>query len=112
MSSAPNATPTSSASDHPFDFALAEYSKYTGQDLRNHQLVAAIDGQEVLSIFREKSQAFEEFSNGDPKLIEFLEPIVSKLHAIGRSAALHAGAALVSPTQFHTPSPTYFNAYF
>ena len=87
-----------------FDTALAKYSKRTGQDLRNHPLAAAIDRcnspDSILAIFREQSQAFDEFRNGDPKLIEWLGPVVNGLHAISTNTVLSDGASLVSPNQF------------
>jgi hypothetical protein len=117
MSSIRSTTPTSSTSNLLFDSALAEYYKHTGQTLLDHPQVAAInqcDSQldSILALFREQSRAFNKFSNDDPKLIDWLEPIVIKLLAIGNSEALGADTTPVSPTQFHILSPTYFDAYF
>ena len=114
-SSTRSTTPVPSTSNPIFDLALAEYSKHTGQDLLNHPQAAAIDRCEsldsIVSMFQEQCRAFDEFSGGDPKLIKWLEPIVFKSDAIGRSAALHAGATLVSPTELPTLSTAYFNAF-
>ena len=52
---------------------------------------------EILGIFQEQSQAFDEFRNGDPKLIKWLAPLVNGLHAISTSALISAGSSLVSP---------------
>jgi len=116
MSSASNTTPAPSVPNPHFNSALAEYSKHTGKNLLNHPQAAAIDQWEspdsILSVFQEQSGEFDKFRNGDPKLADRLEYIVFELHAIGLSAALHAGATLVSPTQFHILSPTHFNSYF
>ena len=107
MSSIRNTSPTPSTSNLPFDSALAEYYKHTGQALLDHPQVAAIDRcnsqlDSILGLFREQSLAFDKYSsNGNPKLIDWLEPIVIKLLAIGKSGAFGADTTLVSPTQFH-----------
>jgi len=41
--------------------------------------------------------AFDQFRNGDPKLIKWLAPLVNGLHSISASAVISAGASLVSP---------------
>jgi len=51
----------------------------------------------ILAIFQEQSMAFDQFRNGDPKLIKWLAPLVDRLHAISTSAVISAGASLVSP---------------
>jgi hypothetical protein len=84
-----------------FDAALTKYTKCTGKDLREHPLAYMIERCEspdaILEIFQEQSQAFDEFRNGNPKLIEWLTPVVNGLHAISTSAVLNAGASLVGP---------------
>jgi hypothetical protein len=115
MSSAPNRTSTPSIFKALFDAALEKYTKRTGQDLRNHELARMLDRCEspdsILAIFKEQSQAFDEFRNGDPKLIKWLTPIVNGLHAISTSAAISAGASLVSLTQYPIPLPMSFNSF-
>jgi len=115
MSSAPNRTSTPSNFDALFDAVLAKYTKRTGQDLRNHELARMLDRCEspdsILAIFNEQSQAFDEFRNGDPKLIKWLAPIVNGLRAISTSAAVSAGASLVSLTQYPIPLPMSFNSF-
>jgi len=102
MSSALNRTSAPSNFEALFDAALAKYTKCTGQDLRNHELARILDRCEspdsILAIFKEQSKAFDEFRNGDPKLIRWLAPVVNVLHAISTSAAISAGASLVSLT--------------
>ena len=92
-----------------FDTALAKYAKRTGQDLCNHPLAAAIDTCDspdgILAIFQEQSKAFDEFRNGDPKLIKWLRPVVDGLHAISTNTVLNASVSLVSPNQFRIPLP-------
>jgi hypothetical protein len=104
MFSGPNRTSTPSDFEALFDAALEKYTKRTGQDLRNHELARMLDRCEspdsILAIFKEQSQAFDEFRNGDPKLIKWLKPIVKGLHTISTSAAISAGASLVSMTQY------------
>jgi fungal STAND N-terminal Goodbye domain len=113
MESAPSTTSTSSKFEALFDAALAKYTKRTGQDLRNHPIATTIDRCQspdaILEIFQEQSRHFDEFRNGDPKLIKFLTPIVNGLHAISNNAVLSAGASLVSPTQFRILLSMYFN---
>ena len=117
MYSAPNgtSTPTPSNFETLFDAALEKYTKRTGQDLRNHELARMLDRCEspdsILAIFKEQSQDFDEFRNGDPKLIKWLTPIVNGLHAISTSAAISAGASLVSLTQRPVPLPMSFNSF-
>ena len=108
MSLASNTSPQSNFKSL-FDTALAKYTKRTGQDLRSHPLAAAIDRCDspdgILAIFQEQSLAFDEFRNGDPKLIKWLGPVVDGLHAISTNTVLSAGASLVSPNQFRIPFP-------
>jgi len=101
MSSASNTSPPLSTFETLFNTALDMHAKRTGQDLRNHPLAAAIDRckspDDILAIFQAQSQAFDEFRNGDPKLIKWLKPVVNGLHTILTSTALSAGASLASP---------------
>jgi len=115
MSSAPNRTSTPSNFEALFDAALEQYTKRTGQDLRNHELARMLDRCEspdsILAIFKEQSQAFDQFRDGDPKLIKWLTSIVNGLHAISTSAAVSAGASLVSLIQYPIPLPMSFNSF-
>lgn len=101
MSSAPHIPSTFEAL---FDAALAKYAKQTGTDLRNHPLANMIDRcdspDSILVIFEEQAKAFDEFRNGNSKLIKWLSPVVNVLHAISTSAALSAGLGLVSTPEF------------
>jgi len=100
-----SSTPITSSNNFQaiLEAALAEYSKKTGKDLRNHQLASEIEAcdsaESMLSIFRKQASAFDDFRNGDPKLIKCLRPFVSNLYAIATSPALSAvvsGVSLVS----------------
>jgi hypothetical protein len=99
MASGPS-TDTASNFEALFDAALAKYKKHTGQDLCNHPLATIIDRcqspYEILTIFQEQSRAFDEFRNGDPKLIKWLMPVVNGLHAISTSTVISTAASLVS----------------
>jgi hypothetical protein len=100
MASGPSTAYTTSNFEALFDAALAKYKKRTGQDLCNHPLAAIIDRcqspYEILAIFQEQSRAFDEFRNGDPKLIKWLMPVVNGLHAISTSTVISTAASLVS----------------
>ena len=106
MSSIKNTISTPSVSEALFDAALSMYKKRTGQDLCSHPLAAAINRcgspDSILAIFQEQARAFDEFRNGDPKLIKWLAPVVNKLHSISETtsaAALGTSASYVSPTE-------------
>lgn len=83
-----------------FDVALVQYTKSTGKDLRNHPLAYMIDvcvsPDSILAVFQEQSRAFNEFRDGNPKLIDWLAPVVYNLYAISTSASISAGASLVN----------------
>jgi len=115
MSSATNRTSTPSNFEALFNAALEKYTKCTGQDLRNGELARELDRcespDEILAIFKKQSQELNECRNGDPKLIKWLTPIVNGLHAISTSAAISAGASLVSLTQYPIPLPMSFNSF-
>ena len=84
-----------------FQAALAKYSKQTGQGLVNHPLTAVLDRCDspnaILAIFEEQARAFDEFRNGDPKLIKWLRPLVKCLHTLCTKETLCTGVDLVSP---------------
>jgi len=101
-----------------FDEALEKYTKRTGQDLHNHESrnsqECSIDASLRIrsSLYSKRNpQAFDEFRHGDPKLIRLLTSIVNGLHAISTSAAISAGASLVSLIQYPIPLPMSFNSF-
>jgi hypothetical protein len=104
MASTLHTTSTSSNFEVIFEAALAEFTKRTGQDLRNHPIATKIDRctspDAILALFQEQSRAFDEFRNGDHRLIGWLKPIVNCLHTISTNSAFRAGVSHVSP-----PSP-------
>jgi len=107
MSSTSNTSSLSSTFETLFEIALAKYTKRTGQDLCNHPLAADIDKckspDDILAIFQAQSQAFDEFRNGNPKLIKWLRPVVNGLHTISTDTVASAGVSIVSSNQsvFH-----------
>src|SRR6266850_724027 len=82
-----------------FNAALVEYTNQTGKDLHNHPLASKIDAcdsaEAILDIFQAQAKTFDEFRKGSPKLIKWLEPLVSGLYTLSVSAALSAGISLV-----------------
>ncbi|KAH9987726.1 hypothetical protein BJV74DRAFT_796411 [Russula compacta] len=50
-----------------------------------------------LPSFKSKALAFDEFRNGDPKLMKWLRPVVGGLHALSTSTALSTSATLALP---------------
>src|SRR5579863_8674796 len=87
--------------------ALAEYSNKTKKDLRNHPLASEIEAcdsaESMLAIFQKQAQEFDDFRNGDPKLIKCLRPFVSDLYALSTSPVIRSivgGVGLVSPNKF------------
>jgi hypothetical protein len=83
-----------------FDAAMIKYTKRTGKGLADHPLTAMVDccrsPDDVLVIFEEQAKAFDEFRNGDPKLVKWLRPIVNGLHALCTNAAVEETACVVS----------------
>jgi len=84
-----------------FNAALAKYTNQTGHDISNHPLASTIDGcdsaESILAIFQEQAKAFHEFRHGDPKLMKWLQPVVTGLYALSASPALSDGVSFVSP---------------
>jgi fungal STAND N-terminal Goodbye domain len=80
--------------------ALANYTKQTGNDLLRHPLASKLQTcnspDSVLVLLQEQAQAFNEFRNGNKRLMTYLTPIVHGLHALSTNAALNKVTALVS----------------
>ena len=87
-----------------FNAALAKYANQTGLDLSNHPLASKVYGcdsaESILAIFQEQAKAFHEFRHGDPKLMKWLQPVVTGLYALSASPALSSGVSLVSSHKF------------
>jgi hypothetical protein len=118
MSSASNATVPSPNFQTILTDALAKYTKQTGKDLLNEPLATKIQGcnssDEILGVFQEQAQAFQQFRNGDSKLFKWLRPIVNVLYALATDATLatlSAGVSLVSPTNLVISPRQNFNSH-
>ncbi|SRR6266851_1059207 len=100
MSSVDSATSPSSNFEALFNAALEECIKQKGIDLADHPLAAKIDAcgtvADVLDVFQEQAQAFDEFRTGDPRLIKCLKPVVGGLNSLCSSSTLSSGASIVS----------------
>lgn len=100
-SSSINTTTAASHFEALLDAALTKYTKRTGKGLSDHPLTAMLDRcsspNDVLAIFEEQAKAFDEFRNGDPKLIKWLTPIVDGIHSLCANTAVQETAGVVSP---------------
>lgn len=94
---------TSSNFEAIIDVALAKYTRQTGKDPRNHPLALKINqcdsAESILAIFQEQAQEFDEFRNGNSKLIKWLQPVVTSLYTLSTSSSLRDGVNLVSPSK-------------
>ena len=81
-----------------FDAASREYKSLTKKDLATYPLAAAIEGyntpDSILDVFRKQASAFDKFSKGDDKLMDWLTTVVNILFAF--SETLGEGVGLVS----------------
>ena len=86
-----------------FNAALNEYKKLTKQDLETHLFAAAFENSSspdsAMKVFRKQAHAFDEFRNGDDKLMAGLTPVVIILLTF--SGALEKGIGLVSIRSFY-----------
>lgn len=102
MSSTRNRSETSSANfEVLLNEALTKYTEKTGKNLRDHPLASNIDrcnsAESFLAIFQQQAQDFDEFRNGDSKLIEWLRPVVDGLLFLSNSGVVDTVADIVSP---------------
>ena len=99
-----SSTPKATSFEGIFNAALAKYADQTGHNLSNHPLASKIDGcdsaESILAIFQEQAKAFHEFRIGDPKLMKWLQPVVTGLYTLSASPALSGGVSLVSAPSF------------
>jgi hypothetical protein len=84
-----------------FSAALIEYKKQTGKDIIEHPLSTKLDNcntaDDVLAVFQEQAQAFEDFRKGGRKvqLMRRLKPVVHVLLALSTGGTLGEGLGLV-----------------
>ena len=111
--SSPSNTAMSSDFQTLLNAALANYTKQTGKDLRNHPLADRIDSCDspdyILDIFKEQFRAFDEFMKGDTKLFKLLRPVVNVLHALSTNSVLSDNGSIVS-TAFLIIYSMYLNS--
>lgn len=90
-----------------FDAALAEYREHTGVDLSQYpfaeKLQSCQSADDILELLQDKAKKFNDYRNGDRKLINCLEPVVQVLHAYSGVASLVRASSLASDHLF-TPS--------
>jgi hypothetical protein len=81
-----------------FDAALTDYAKLTHIDLTTHPFAQTLQNCDsvdaILALFQDKAIQFQEFRDGNRKLIDRLKPIVQFLHTI--AGILDSAATLVS----------------
>jgi hypothetical protein len=78
--------------------ALADYAKETGVDLSKNSFAAKLEQsrspEDILQVLEGQERAFKEYREGNPRLTNFLNPVVKVLH--GFSGILSEAAGLVS----------------
>ena len=78
--------------------ALADYAKITGVDLSNYPFSAAIERRNspeaILELLQEREMAFNQYRDGNRRLIKSLSPAIKVLH--GFSGILGEVVSLVS----------------
>ena len=83
-----------------FDAALCDYSKQTGINLATHPCTQDLQNcrspDDLLNVLQDKAIQFQEYRDGNRKLINSLKPIVQVLHTI--SGVLAEATAPVSPS--------------
>ena len=79
------------------DTALSEYKKKTGKELLDHPLATDLKGCDsvdaILALLRGQASAFQQFRDGDQRLMKWIGPLVEVLFRF--SATLGAGVSLV-----------------
>jgi hypothetical protein len=91
------------------DAALADYAKQVGVDLADHPLGGSLRScgspDDVLKLLEDKANQFEDFRNGNRKLLNSLSPVVQVLHTLsgvlGASMTLVRRGTLLFPLNFH-----------
>jgi hypothetical protein len=107
-------------SAHPqFEVVITEVlNRYSHQTenlkgLRNYPLASEIHGCKsagsLLKLLQNKAEEFDGFSNGGPKLLKYLEPVVESLASLFTSPAVRTAASHVSPSESPSFRWTVFN---
>jgi hypothetical protein len=78
--------------------SLSDYARQTGIDLATQPFAETLhncnSADVILDILVDKAKQFQEYRNGNRKLIDCLKPVVQVLHAV--SGILGEAAAIVS----------------
>jgi hypothetical protein len=104
-------TPSDSSFDAILNAALTKYANETGHDLCNHPLALEIDvcdsADSILALFQKKAKEFDDFRNGDSKLMRWIQPTVINLHALSINPTLNAAVSFVSASKILSFSDTF-----
>ncbi|KAI9454220.1 hypothetical protein BJY52DRAFT_1225194 [Lactarius psammicola] len=97
-SSTPGQTSTPSSDFKSiFEAALSEYEEKTGKRLLDHPLATEVQGcgsvETILAILRGQAKEFQQFRDGDQRLMKWISPSVHVLFTF--SATLSEGVAFV-----------------
>ncbi|KAF8269617.1 hypothetical protein EI94DRAFT_1699413 [Lactarius quietus] len=82
--------------DAALSHALNEYKKTTGKELLDHPLATelqrcgTVDG--ILAIFQRQADAFQQFRDGDHRLIKWISPVVDVLYTFSDTFGAVGGA--------------------
>jgi hypothetical protein len=86
--------------------ALADYSRFTGKDLSKDSLASRLEHSDspkaILELLQRRNNAFEEYQDGNQRVINSLGPTIRVLQALSR--VLGEAVSLVSDT-CHLVSP-------
>jgi hypothetical protein len=79
--------------------ALNEYKQKTGEELRDHPLATKLRRCDsvgaIKAIFKDQANAFQQFRNGDHKLMKWINPVVDVLYTFNDT--LSGVASMVRP---------------
>jgi hypothetical protein len=92
-------TVSSSNYHHLISKALTDYADNTGINLKENpfaeKLQSCDSANGVFDLLQEKAKSFQEYRDGNRKLIDWLSPVVRVLHTF--SGIIGEATALVSP---------------
>ncbi|KAH9040853.1 hypothetical protein EDB83DRAFT_2318279 [Lactarius deliciosus] len=96
-SSTPGQTATPSDFKSILDAALTEYKKKTGKELLNHPLATEVQRCDsvdaIKAIFQGQAKAFQQFRDGDQRLMKWISPVVDILYTFSGTLGGVAGQA-------------------
>ena len=82
-----------------FDAALTDYKKKTGNELLHHPLATQLQRCDsvdaIVAIFQGQAEAFQQFQDGDQRLMKWIAPVVDVLYKF--SGTFGAAAGIVRP---------------